>query len=54
MQYIDEAELSALITAIHKVSQKALPLVLIGAGLPQLVGLVGRARSYSERLFACP
>jgi hypothetical protein len=54
MQYIDETELSALITAVHKVSQKALPLVLIGAGLPQLVGLVGRARSYSERLFACP
>jgi hypothetical protein len=28
--------------------------VLIGAGLPQLVGLAGRSKSYAERLFRFP
>jgi hypothetical protein len=54
LQYLSEAELSALIMAIHKVSQRQLPLVLIGAGLPQLVGLSGRSKSYAERLFDYP
>jgi GTPase SAR1 family protein len=54
MQYLNEDELSALITAIHKVAQKQLPLVLVGAGLPQLVGLTGKAKSYAERLFDFP
>lgn len=40
--------------AIHKVSQKSLPVVVIGAGLPQLVGKAGRAKSYAERLFDYP
>lgn len=40
--------------AIHKISQKSLPVVLIGAGLPQLVGKTGRAKSYAERLFDFP
>lgn len=54
MQYLTEAELSALIVAIHKISQKALPLLLVGAGLPQLVSLAGKAKSYTERLFEFP
>ncbi|MBS0350465.1 MAG: AAA family ATPase [Proteobacteria bacterium] len=54
LQYLSENEMSALIMAIHKVSQKKLPLALIGAGLPQLVGLTGRAKSYAERLFDFP
>lgn len=54
LQYLDEKELSALIMAIHRVSQKALPLILIGAGLPQLVGKAGNSKSYAERLFAYP
>jgi hypothetical protein len=40
--------------AIHKVNQKQLPLLLIGAGLPQLVGLTGKSKSYAERLFDFP
>lgn len=54
MQYLTEAELSALIVAVHKISQKALPLLLVGAGLPQLVSLAGKAKSYTERLFEFP
>ena len=54
LQYIKEKELSALIIGIHKVSQKQLPLLLIAAGLPQLVGNMGRSKSYAERLFDFP
>jgi hypothetical protein len=54
LQYMSEIEMSALIMAIHKVSQRGLPLVLIGAGLPQLVGLAGKSKSYAERLFTYP
>lgn len=54
MQYLNEDELSALIMAMHKIAQKSLPIVLIGAGLPQLVGKTGRAKSYAERLFDYP
>lgn len=54
VQYLDETEMSALIMAVHRVSQRQLPLVLIGAGLPQLVGLAGRSKSYAERLFRYP
>jgi AAA ATPase domain len=54
LQYLSEEELSSLIMAMHKVSQHQLPLVLIGAGLPQLVGNAGRSKSYAERLFDYP
>lgn len=54
MQYLSEEELSALIMAMHQISQRQLPIVLIGAGLPQLVALAGRSKSYAERLFQFP
>ncbi len=54
LQYLSETEMSALIMAIHRVSQRSLPMVLIGAGLPQLVGLAGKSKSYAERLFTYP
>jgi AAA ATPase domain len=54
LQYMTELEMSALIMATHRVSQRNLPLVLIGAGLPQLVGLAGKSKSYAERLFTYP
>jgi hypothetical protein len=54
LQYVPENELSALISALHSCAQKALPVTLIGAGLPQLVGIAGRAKSYAERLFDFP
>ena len=54
LQYLSEEELCSVIMAVHKVSQKSLPVVVIGAGLPQLVGKAGRAKSYAERLFDYP
>ncbi len=54
IQYLSENEMSALIMAIHRVSQRQLPMVLVGAGLPQLIGLAGRSKSYAERLFSYP
>ena len=54
LQYLSENELGALIMAIHKISQEKLPVILIGAGLPQLAGNTGRAKSYAERLFIFP
>lgn len=54
LQYLSEAEFSALITAVHKVNQYSLPVVLIGAGLPQILALAGESKSYSERLFTYP
>ena len=54
LQYLREQEFRALITALHAVGQKQLPLLVFGAGLPQLVGLAGKAKSYAERLFLFP
>ena len=54
IQYLSAKELSALIMAMHKMAQKGLPLVLIGAGLPVLPGLAGESKSYAERLFEFP
>lgn len=54
IQYLDERELAALISAVHRVAQQALPLALVGAGLPQLPALAGEAKSYAERLFDFP
>ncbi len=54
LQYVAEEELAALITALHRTAQRNLPVVLVGAGLPQLPGKMGRAKSYAERLFDFP
>jgi len=54
LQYVDEEQLASLITALHRSAQRSLPVVLVGAGLPQLPGKMGRAKSYAERLFDFP
>ena len=54
LQYVEEDQLAALITALHRVAQRRLPVVLVGAGLPQLRGQTGKAKSYAERLFEFP
>jgi hypothetical protein len=54
LQYVEEEQLGALITALHRCAQQSLPVTLVGAGLPQLVGRTGRAKSYAERLFDFP
>jgi hypothetical protein len=54
LQYVEEKQLEALITALHRAAQRQLPVMLVGAGLPQLRGKMGRAKSYAERLFDFP
>ena len=54
IQYFNQKELGALIMAMHRVQQRQLPLVLLGAGLPILPGLAGESKSYAERLFSFP
>lgn len=51
LQYVPEKQLAALISALHQIGQDNLPVTLVGAGLPQLLGMTGRAKSYAERLF---
>lgn len=51
LQYIAEKELESLIQAFHRANQLKLPATMIAAGLPQLVGQLGRSKSYAERLF---
>lgn len=54
LQYLSQSEFSALIASVHKINQYKLPVVLVGAGLPQILSLSGEAKSYSERLFTYP
>lgn len=50
---LEETQFAALISALHRCAQNKLPLTVGGAGLPQLRGLAGKAKSYAERLFDC-
>ncbi|MDY5402847.1 MAG: ATP-binding protein [Trueperella sp.] len=54
IQFLDRNQLESLIMAIHKTVQRALPIALVGAGLPQIAELARDAKSYSERLFTFP
>lgn len=54
LQYVPESQLAILVTALHRCAQDQLPVTLVGAGLPQLRGRTGRAKSYAERLFDFP
>ena len=51
LQYLSTPDLAALVRGLHAVAQESLPVVLFGAGLPQLYSQVGEAKSYAERLF---
>jgi hypothetical protein len=53
-QYVAEPQMAALISALHRCSQLQLPVTVVGAGLPQLRGRMGDAKSYAERLFEFP
>lgn len=54
LQYVQEPQMAALISALHRCSQERLPVTVVGAGLPQLRGRMGDAKSYAERLFDFP
>ena len=51
LQYVPEEQLAALISALHRAAQRQLPITMLAAGRPQLLGQMGRAKSYAERLF---
>jgi hypothetical protein len=53
MQDVPFAELVAINVAAHEVGQGArpLPVVVVGAGLPSLPGILSEATTYAERLF---
>ena len=54
LQYVPKDQLGALIAALHRTAQRRLPVVMVGAGLPQLRGQMGNAKSYAGRLFDFP
>jgi hypothetical protein len=54
VQFLQSAQLAALIQAIHKTVQRKLPVTFVGGGLPQIAELAGDAKSYAERLFKFP
>ena len=53
-QYLNDEDFRALIVALHRISHMALPVLMFGAGSPQLAAPSGEAKSYSERLFDFP
>ena len=54
VQFVAEVEYRAVVSALHRATQKNMPITLAGAGLPQIPRLTGEARSYAERLFTFP
>ena len=51
LQFLGKADLALLAAAMHGVSQQNAPVLLVGAGLPQLPLMLKDAKPYSERLF---
>jgi hypothetical protein len=51
MQDLQPDDVSALCAACHELSQSALPVIVVGAGLPHLPAVLSASKSYSERLF---
>ena len=51
MQDLAPEDISALCAACHEISQSALPVIVVGAGLPHLPAVLSASKSYSERLF---
>lgn len=54
VQFAEEVQYRSLISALHRATQKSLPITVAAAGLPQIPRLTGEARSYAERLFDMP
>jgi len=54
LQNAAKVEYEALIMALHRAKQKALPVVFVGGGLPLLPALTTDAKSYAERMFVFP
>ncbi|WP_411286261.1 ATP-binding protein [Lapillicoccus sp.] len=54
VQFLSKPQLESLIEALHKMVQRKVPIIMVGAGLPQIAELAGDAKSYAERLFTFP
>ena len=54
LQYLTKADMAAVVGSTHRTVQLGLPVVVAGAGLPQVPALLGDARTYAERLFEFP
>jgi AAA ATPase domain len=54
VQFVEEVQYRSMISALHRTTQKQLPITVAAAGLPQIPRLSGEARSYAERLFDFP
>ncbi|WP_296666479.1 ATP-binding protein [Demequina sp.] len=51
MQDLDQESLTAVLRTVQEANLRSLPLLVCGAGLPSLPRVLGRARSYAERMF---
>lgn len=51
LQYVQGKQLAALTMGLHRAVQQQSPVVLIGAGLPQLRTEIGNSKPYAERMF---
>ena len=51
LQFLGKPSLSLLAAAMHGISQQNTPVLLVGAGLPQLPLVLKNAKPYTERLF---
>ena len=51
MQDLGPDDVSAMCATCHEIGQQALPLIVVGAGLPHLPAVLSASKSYSERLF---
>jgi len=55
--YVDELQnlnieaVRGIIVALHRSAQEGLPLYLVGSGLPSIKGLIGKSKTYAERMF---
>lgn len=51
LQEMADEPLGTLMSIQHKMGQRSLPFYIIGAGLPNLPGVLSKSRSYAKRLF---
>ena len=51
LQNLDLEAMRGIIVALHFAAQETLPLYLVGSGLPSIRALVGKSKTYAERMF---
>jgi len=54
LQLANRDDLEAFVAAVHRATQKALPIAVVVAGLPTLPAALAEAKTYAERLFSFP